>query len=72
MRRDGWDVISNCEKCDLMMTVDLERLIRKRGPNLSPWNRKARCRRLGCRGYVSFPGKAPGMSMHEPIEAEDE
>jgi hypothetical protein len=47
MRRDRWDIISRCEACGLIMRVDLTLIIRVRGPAVSLWNRKARCRRLG-------------------------
>lgn len=72
MRRDAWNVISRCEKCGLMMGVDLARVIRERGPHVSLWNRRAICRRLGCRGSVSFLAKVQGMASHEPLEARDD
>ena len=71
MRRQGWDVISHCQKCGLIMAVDLTRIIRLRGPDVSLWNRKARCRRMGCGGWVEFQAKAPGMIMHDPLSAPD-
>lgn len=64
MRLAGWDVLAACGKCGLIMRVDLVILIRLRGPALSLWNRKARCRRLGCLGFVEFQGRPPGVSMH--------
>ncbi|MEP6967807.1 MAG: hypothetical protein ABI906_06980 [Pseudomonadota bacterium] len=69
MRRDAWDVISRCGKCGLIMRVDLGLVIRVSGPSTSLWNRKARCRRLGCSGWVEFQARAPGMSFHEPLSA---
>ncbi|MEP6967437.1 MAG: hypothetical protein ABI906_05105 [Pseudomonadota bacterium] len=69
MRRDGWDVISRCERCGLIMRVDLGLVIRVSGPTVSLWNRKARCRRLGCTGWVEFQARAPGMGFHEPLSA---
>ena len=71
MRRDGWDVISQCEKCGLTMSVNLALVIRVSGPDVSLWNKKAKCRRLGCRGFVSFLARAPGMPSHEALEARD-
>ena len=70
MLRDNWDVISVCEKCGLIMQADLALIVRVKGPSVSLWNRKARCRRLGCQGWVEFQAKAPGMSFHEPLRAE--
>jgi hypothetical protein len=69
MRRDHWDVISKCEKCGLSMRVDLALIIQVRGRAVSLWNRKARCRRLGCGGWVEFQARAPGMAYHEALAA---
>lgn len=69
MQRDGWEVVSCCQVCGLVMRVDLAALIKLRGPNLSLWNRKARCRRVGCLGHVAFQGRAPGMTFHEALTA---
>lgn len=64
-----WEVISNCRKCGLVMMVDLPTIARVRGAEFSLWNRKSRCRRVGCGGVVDFKAKAPGMNWHEPLEA---
>lgn len=69
MAAQRWDVISHCRKCELMMAVDLRMIARVRGPNFSLWNRKSRCRRIGCGGVVEFQAKAPGMNWHEALEA---
>ncbi len=69
MQRDRWDVISKCEKCGLIMRVDLALIIHVSGPAVSLWNRKARCRRLGCGGWVEFQARAPGMAYHEALAA---
>ena len=71
MREEGWDVISKCLVCGLVMRVDLALIARVSGPNVSLWNRKAHCRRLGCTGFVEFQARAPGMSWHEVLNAED-
>jgi hypothetical protein len=65
----GWDVISRCRRCELLMTVDLQMIARVRGPAFSLWCRKSRCRRIGCTGVVEFQAKAPGMAWHEALEA---
>ena len=67
MARQRWEVISRCDTCGLMMLVDLKLISFVRGPNVSLWNRKARCRRLLCPGYVTFWAKAPGMAGHDPL-----
>lgn len=72
MQRDGWDVISRCQQCGLIMRVNLALIIRVRGPEVSLWNRKERCRRLGCTGWVEFQARAPGMSIHDALSAPDQ
>jgi hypothetical protein len=71
MARDRWDVISKCEKCGLMMQVDLKLIAFVSGPKVSLWNRKARCRRLLCQGVVRFHARAPGMATHEPLSIDE-
>jgi len=70
MQRDGWDVISKCMTCGLVMQVDLGLVARVRGPGVSLWNRKDHCRRLGCTGRVEFQARAPGMGWHEALTAD--
>ncbi len=70
MIRERWEVISKCQACGLVMQVDLALIARVRGGETSPWNRRQRCRRLGCNGHVEFMAKAPGMTIHEPLAAE--
>ena len=69
MQRAGWDVVSHCTRCGLVMRVNLRAVMKVAGPRLSLWNRKARCRRLGCLGFVEFQARAPGMEMHEALSA---
>jgi hypothetical protein len=64
-----WDVISHCRKCDLMMVVDLRLIARIKGLGFSLWNKKSRCRRVGCGGFVEFQARSPDMSWHEALEA---
>ncbi|HLK15667.1 MAG TPA: hypothetical protein VKT78_12765, partial [Fimbriimonadaceae bacterium] len=70
--RDHIEVISVCTKCDLKMPVDLRLVARVSGPRTSLWNRKARCRRLGCAGFVEFHAKFWGMNIYQPMRAPDE
>ena len=71
MRREGWDVLAKCDLCGLLLRVDLALVIRVAGPRTSLWNRKARCRRVGCLGWVEFQARAPGMAWHEALRARD-
>jgi len=70
MLREGWDVISKCRTCGLMMGVDLALVAKVKGGKVSLWNRTQRCKRIGCTGTVDFMAKAPGMAFHEPLRAE--
>jgi len=69
MIRLGWDVHSKCEACGLLFRVNLKLIARVKGADFSLWNRKERCKRLGCVGFVNFQGKAPDMSWHEVLSA---
>jgi hypothetical protein len=69
MLAQRWDVLSVCRKCGLTMSVDLRVIAAIRGPQFSLWNRKSRCRRVGCNGVVNFQAKAPGMAWHEELDA---
>jgi len=71
MLREVWDVLSSCQKCGLVMQVDLADMIKLRGPKVVLWNRKARCRRIGCSGFVEFQAMAPGIYMHESLRPSD-
>jgi hypothetical protein len=70
MRRAGWDVLSRCDACGLVMRVDLALIETVSGPATSLWNYRARCRRVGCTGRVDFLARAPGMGWHEVLRAE--
>jgi hypothetical protein len=63
----GWEVITRCQACGLMMVVDLKLVATVSGPATSLWNRKARCRRIGCNGWVQFQAKAPGMPYYSEL-----
>lgn len=71
MLEQGWDVLSKCPVCGLIMQTDLAVIAKVNGPAVSLWNRKARCRRLLCPGFVEFHAKAPGMDGHQPLRADD-
>ena len=58
MHKARWDVLSYCRACHLTMRVDLALVERVSGPHTVLWNRKARCRRIGCDGVVEFSWQA--------------
>lgn len=64
-----WEVLARCAACGLLTHVDLKALCQVRGQAFSLWNRKSRCKRVGCGGVVAFQAKAPGMNWHEPLDA---
>jgi hypothetical protein len=65
------EVISSCQKCALQMAVNLGLVARISGPRTSLWNRKERCRRIGCAGFVEFQAKFPGKNYYETLSADD-
>ena len=69
MQAQGWDVITRCQACGLAMTVNLDLVGWVSGPGTVLWNRKARCRRIGCSGFVEFQGRPPRRQTYEPLRA---
>jgi len=45
MLREGWEVISKCRTCGLMMPLDLALVAKVKGAKTSLWNRTQRCKR---------------------------
>lgn len=60
MRRDGWAIRTHCPVCYLDCWVSLEVLVLLNGYDLKLWNRRAQCRRYGCRGRMVFMATPPG------------
>ena len=69
MRAAGWDVISKCHACGLMMAVNLRLVARVSGPVTSLWNRKEPCRRIGCGGFVDFLARVPPRGDYQQLVA---
>jgi hypothetical protein len=69
MIAQGWEVVSCCQKCRLRMDARLKIIARLNGPQLSLWNRREPCRRLGCDGFVQFEARPPGVTIYRPLEA---
>jgi hypothetical protein len=67
--RDHVEVITDCPKCGLQMVVGLAMVARVSGPETSLWNRKPRCRKLGCGGRATLKAKLPGKGYYEALEA---
>ena len=56
-------VEARCDRCAVRLRVDLDGLIRARGPDYSLWNKTPRCRVIGCDGRVGFWARdRPGAS----------
>jgi hypothetical protein len=69
MIEQRWDVLAKYTKCELLTRVDLTVVARIRGPDFSLWNRRSRCRRVGCTGAVAFQAKTHDMTWHEQLDA---
>jgi len=50
-------VEARCGRCQVRMRVDIDALVRARGPDYSLWNKTPRCRVVGCPGRVTFWAK---------------
>ena len=70
MRAAGWSVRSYCRTCHLLMEVDLDTIILRRGADTVLWNRQAKCRRIGCSGVVEFQGRPPPLVGYMRLIAE--
>ncbi len=68
MIENGWTVISQCEKCQLQTTVDLDLIVTVKGPQVTLWNRRQRCKKVGCSGWVYFLGKHPRRIGFDRLE----
>lgn len=66
----GWEVVSECQLCQLKMATDLSLIVRVAGTHVSMWNRRDPCRRLYCQGKVRFMAKPPGVTRHFMLDAE--
>lgn len=65
-----WAVIAKCQACGLMTVVDLELVARVSGAATVLWNRKARCKKVGCQGFVEFQAHVPnGPAGYETLTA---
>ena len=70
MHQRRWDVITKCRRCGLQLHANLRMVIKVNGPDFSLWNRRTRCRKVGCGGMVEFMGKPPGCGMYRALVVE--
>lgn len=68
MEKRNWDVISECLKCGLRLQVNLKVVIAIKGPGFSLFDRRTRCKKLGCGGTAIFAIKVPRGSFHQRID----
>ncbi len=71
MLRERWEVISKCNSCGLMMPVNLDVIAWRSGAKTVLWNRKARCKRIGCQGWVEFQARFPGVGFYQTLTSDD-
>lgn len=62
MLRLGWRIQSVCLVCGLKMDEPLENIVKLAGPDYVLWDKKGRCRRVGCHGARVFEGRPRGMN----------
>jgi hypothetical protein len=63
MIEHGFSSYAYCPACRLYREVDLNKLMATKGPAYSLWNRRCRCKKPGCTGWVRFK---VGPGWHTP------
>jgi hypothetical protein len=72
MLRAGWRFVrARCETCRAEYQVDLEKVMRERGPAVSLWNRRQACPKQSCPGQVHFMVRIPGLHPYQQMAAPD-
>src|SRR5215469_11960901 len=72
MWKGGWrDVRASCDTCKAEFQIDLEKVIREKGPKTSLWNRRQPCPKADCPGTVQFTVRIPGLYQHRLLIAPD-
>jgi hypothetical protein len=72
MWRADWRYVrARCEACHAEFQIDLEKVIREKGPKTSLWNRRQACPREGCAGPVHFMVRIPGIHFYQQMDAPD-
>lgn len=67
MAEQHWQVQAWCSDCRVKLKVDLRLVARVRGPGFSLWDKRGRCRAVGCTGAVDFYAQAPGRPGFSPL-----
>lgn len=67
MLAGGWEVEAWCGVCGIKLRVELAGIVAAKGASYSLWDRRARCRRVGCQGRVRFHGRPPGAPGFSPL-----
>jgi hypothetical protein len=65
-----WRVMSCCLRCHVKQHTDLKVIAKVRGPNASLWNRRPRCKVIGCGGRVQFHAMPPGCTRFRALDAD--
>lgn len=68
--RSGLVCLVGVRGCFLVMPADLEWLAWKLGETETLWNRHPNCRRVGCRGVITFNGTPPQTNTCMELKAE--
>jgi hypothetical protein len=63
-------VEARCDTCRVRLRVDLDGLLRARGPDYSLWNKTPRCRVVGCRGGGGFGARDRPGGPETPLRGE--
>jgi hypothetical protein len=71
MAKAGWRLRSRCDTCRLELEIDWRVVIMVLGPRYSLWNRKARCRKVMCRGQVIFLARHHPRAHFDTLTAPD-
>jgi hypothetical protein len=68
MVESGFESFARCPTCGFHKEIDLPALLAKVGPDYSLWNRRCRCRRPNCIGWVRF-AVGPGWQTKDYDDA---
>ena len=62
-----WHVVAKCFVCRMEIPVDLQRIVRERGPTTVLRDRDAACRGRGCKGRMMFMARRPGVDRYDAL-----
>lgn len=54
MADQRWSISAHCPLCGLIIDLDVDRLVRRRGREWSPWGVTSPCVRRGCFGRMAW------------------